>query len=233
MTNPWILHFDSEEEFWRSALEDSVLCIQEVLRKQQECRLGLAGGSTPKILYEKLAQAPLPWEKIKIIQLDERYVPSDDKESNLGMLRKSLFAHAPIPPENIFSFDTSLPYISAAQEMNRRLGQLEKPGRPLLDCLILGAGADGHIASLFEGDSALGSTDYATVAYAKNYPIPQRLTLTLKALEQASHALLLLKGAEKIPVVEALEGKPSKLPLTALKALLPRLTLKVSAYLQN
>ncbi len=233
MTNLWIHPCETETEFWRIALDDAVFCIRETLKKHKDCRLGLAGGSTPKMLYEKLAEADLPWEKIKIIQLDERYVPSDDKESNLGMLRKSLFTRAPIPPENIFAFDTSLPYASAAEEMNRRLGQLQTENRPLLDCLILGAGADGHIASLFEDDAALQSTELAAEATAKGYPTPQRLTLTLNALKQASSALLLLKGPEKSPVVEALEGTVAKPALTALKNLLPTLTLKVLAYLQN
>lgn len=233
MTNLWIHPCETETEFWRIALDDAIFCIRETLKKHEDCRLGLAGGSTPKMLYEQLAKANLPWEKIKIIQLDERYVPSDDKESNLGMLRKSLFARAAIPPENIFAFDTSLPYASAAEEMNRRLSQLQTANRPLLDCLILGAGPDGHIASLFEGDTALQSTELATQATAKDYPTPQRLTLTLNALKQASSALLLLKGLEKTPVVEALEGRTDQPSLTALKTLLPTVTLKVLAYLQN
>ncbi|MEK9160217.1 MAG: 6-phosphogluconolactonase [Patescibacteria group bacterium] len=227
MTNPLVFHFETEAEFWDTALEDVLLCIREALRKFPDCRLGLAGGSTPKALYEKLADANLPWGKIKIIQLDERYVPSDHKESNLGMLRKTLLTRAPIPPNNIFTFDTSLPYDSAAEEMDRQLTRLQEQGRPLLDCLILGAGSDGHIASLFEGDRALLSPNYAATAHAKGYPTPQRLTLTTKALQEASCALLLLKGPDKLPVVENLEGKSSSLPLTALKFLASKATLKV------
>lgn len=227
MTNPWILHCETENEFWETALEDLLLCIREALRKFPDCRLGLAGGSTPKKLYEKLADADLPWDKIKLIQLDERYVPSDDKESNLGMLRKSLLTRAPLPPNNLFTFDTSLPYDSAAEEMDRKLTQLHEDRRPLLDCLVLGAGSDGHIASLFEGDRALLSTDYAATAHAKGYPTPQRLTLTLKALQEAPCALLLLKGSDKAELVENLEEKSTDLPLTALKFLASKATLKV------
>lgn len=227
MTNPLVFYFESEESFWHTALEDTLLCIQEALRKYKICRLGLAGGSTPKKLYEKLAEAKLPWERIKIIQLDERYVPSDHPESNLGMLRKTLFARAPIPPDNIIHFDTALSYDSSAEEMNRRLSALQETGRPLLDCLILGAGADGHIASLFEGDANFHDAHYASTAHAKGYPSPFRLTLTLKALEEASCALLLLKGSEKRCVIDALEGKTSEPRLTALKLLASKATLKV------
>ena len=227
MIKPWILHFETEEEFWSMALEDTLLCIHDALHKHKMCRLGLAGGNTPKVLYEKLASADLPWDRIKIIQLDERYVPSDHPESNLGMLRKCLLKRAPIPPNNVLSFDTSLPYASAAEEMDRQLTALHEEGRPLLDCLILGAGADGHIASLFEGDADFHSPLYAMTAHAKGYPSPQRLTLTLKALEEASCAILLLKGAEKEPILESLEGNTSEPHLTALKLLASKATLKV------
>ncbi len=233
MNSPWILYFDEENAFWQTALDDLLLAIRESLQKYPTCRLGLAGGSTPKILYEKLAEANLPWEKIIFIQLDERYVPSDNKESNLGMLRRSLLMRAPIPPGNVLAFDTSLPYLSSAEEMNRKLVQLENERRPLLDCLILGAGSDGHIASLFEGDKALVSDQLATAAHARGYETPERLTLSIKALTEAPTALLLLKGREKQIVAENLEGKQTALPLTALHALLMKGTVKVLAYLQN
>jgi 6-phosphogluconolactonase len=231
MTNPWIFYCETEEEWEKIALEDLKLCIKEVLRTQKECRLGLAGGSTPLSLYKKLAEEDLPWEKIKMIQLDERFVPSDDKASNLNMLRKTLFSRAPLPPENILAFDTSLPYESAAQEMNRKLLAMKQEGRPLLDCLILGAGSDGHIASLFEGDLALQSREYACTATAKGTPSPQRLTLSIQALQEASCAILLLKGPEKAPLIQAMESSIAALPLTALKALLPKVKIKVLAYL--
>ena len=227
MTNPLIHHFENEDEFWQTALEDTVLCIKDTLRKHKVCHLGLAGGSTPKTLYEKLAGAVLPWERIKIIQLDERYVPSDHPESNLGMLRKSLLKRVPIPPGNIISFDTALPYVSAAEEMDRKLTALHEAGRPLLDCLILGAGADGHIASLFEGDTDFHSSHYAINTHAKGYISPLRLTLTLKALEEASCGLLLLKGSEKESILEALKGNISEPHLTALKLLASKVTLEV------
>lgn len=233
MNKPLILYFDEEKKFWQTALDDLLLAIREALQKHGSCRLGLAGGSTPKVLYEKLAETRLPWEKVTFIQLDERYVPSDHKESNLGMLRRSLFMRAPVAPNTIVAFDTSLPYESAAEEMDRKLQQLENARRPLIDCLVLGAGADGHIASLFEGDAALKSMDLATVAHARTYETPQRLSLTIRALAEAPTVLLLLKGPEKLVLAEVLEGNSHELPLTALRALLAKATVKVLAYLQN
>ena len=63
MPKPWIFYCENEEKFWRTALEDVIARIEKTLRTFPDCRLGLAGGSTPKILYRRLASQNLPWEK--------------------------------------------------------------------------------------------------------------------------------------------------------------------------
>ena len=232
MNNPVIFYAESEEEFWQRAKEDTVLAIRETLQNQKECRIGLAGGSTPKHLYELLANEKLPWNRIRLILVDERFVPSDHPESNLRMIRETLVKRIPLPPENLLSFDTALPKESAVQEMNRKLKDLLNGRKPLFDFLILGAGADGHIAALFEGEAALESQELATESNAKRTIVQERLTLTTKALEQSARALILLKGPEKLAVVQTLEGGSDALRLTALNRLLPKMTVKVLAFLR-
>ncbi|WP_448599764.1 6-phosphogluconolactonase, partial [Thermoleptolyngbya sp.] len=51
--------------------------------------IALAGGSTPKPLYEAIAQQSLPWDKIQVFWGDERYVPPDHPDSNEGMARRA------------------------------------------------------------------------------------------------------------------------------------------------
>ena len=204
MTPP-IFQFESEGEFWAKAKEDTVFAIKETLLDYEQCRIGLAGGNTPRRLYEMLAEADLPWEKIKLILIDERYVPSDHPESNLGMIRKALLSKIPIPPDKVLAFDTSLPAESASKEMGRKVAALAsgQGGRkPIFDLLILGAGKDGHIASLFDGIEELTCSDYAKTAHARGYEIEDRLTLCLRTLLMSDRALLLLKGHEKATVLE-------------------------------
>jgi 6-phosphogluconolactonase len=201
---------ENEEQYWNTVKDDVLFSIKESLTKYQDCRIGLAGGSTPERLYKMLVEENLPWGKIKLILVDERYVASDDNESNLKMIRNALINHVSIPPENIFSFDTSLPQVSAAKEMSRKLTALLAERHPLFDLLILGAGEDGHVASLFEGDSAVNSTYYADVAYAKDYPTKERLTLTLIPLKNADKVFLLLKGEKKTALFKELESGNSK-----------------------
>lgn len=224
-----VFPFQTEYAFWQQAKEDVILSIKQTLDRYPTCRIGLAGGSTPKKLYEMLAEADLPWDQIQWILIDERYVPSDHPESNLRMIRKALFTPAPIPPDNIIHFDTSLPQESAAKDMSRKLINLTNERFPLFDLLILGAGGDGHIASLFEKDSALQSSYYASTAYADGYETTQRLTISILGLKKSAAAMLLLKGESKAPVLESLQGEGS-LPLTALRELDEEMPIKVLTF---
>lgn len=197
MSDPIIFTAQSEGEFYGTAFEDLTLSIKEVLQSKTQCVIGLAGGRTPRKLYELLAGENLPWNKIIFLLIDERYVPSDHPDSNLKMIRSTLLNHIPMPPENLIAFDTSLPPDSGAKEMSRKLSSLNRD--PLIDILILGVGEDGHIASLFDNEiAALQSNHYADVA-------TKRLTLTLKSLLGSGKTFILLKGKNKEGIFEEIK----------------------------
>lgn len=224
--------FFSETELWNAALRSTLKSIAEALQTHGHARIGLAGGSTPKKLYEMLAHESLPWEKFTFILIDERHVPVTDEESNARMISRALFEPAKIPSETRLLFDTRLTPTEAASHMGQKLQILQKLREPLFDLLILGCGKDGHIASLFEGDPAIAASEWAYPTEAPSeYETTQRLTLSLHTLMHAQKALLLLKGSEKRIVVEALEGEPV-LPMTALKKLTEHVPTEVLAYLE-
>ncbi len=56
--------------------------IQEAIAEKGICTIALAGGSTPKPIYETIAQGNLPWDKIQVFWGDERYVPPTHPDSN-------------------------------------------------------------------------------------------------------------------------------------------------------
>lgn len=208
MTDPIIFQTSTEADFYSTILEDLLLSIKESLSQSRECIIGLSGGTTPRQLYHLLSAENLPWEKIIIITIDERYVPSDHPESNLKMIRSELLNHIAIPPENLIAFDTSLPILSAAKEMSRKLTALNRS--PLFDILILGVGDDGHIASLFDNDTAHSSAHYADVATAKGYPTEQRLTLTMIPILSSKKIFILLKGDKKKQIFEEIKSGQTK-----------------------
>src|SRR4051812_47068809 len=67
--------------------------------------ISLAGGSTPKVLYQLLAEEPyrsqIDWPRVEVYFGDERAVPPDHAESNFKMANDALLARVPLNPEHV------------------------------------------------------------------------------------------------------------------------------------
>ncbi|MFW6206255.1 MAG: 6-phosphogluconolactonase, partial [Gemmatimonadota bacterium] len=171
-----------------AAARFTVRQAREAVEEHDSFGLALAGGSTPRRLYELLAteyRAEIPWPRVQFYWSDERCVPPDDERSNYGIARSMLLDHVPIPATNVHRIRGELGPERAAAEYERILGQADS-----LDLVLLGLGADGHTASLFPGQ--LQPTDPRTVrgveAPAGVEP-RARVTLTLRGLEAFTAAL--------------------------------------------
>ena len=185
------------------ALDLIVEKIHSTLQQQERFTLALAGGGTPKPLYEALATQSLPWEKIHIFWGDERYVPGDHPDSNQGMARQAWLDQVPFPKENIHPMPTNGndPCLDA-QTHDLELEQFfgVKEGEfPAFDIILLGMGDDGHTASLFPKTEALKVSDrLVTVGNKDGQP---RLTFTYPLINQARCVLFLVAGANKRPAL--------------------------------
>lgn len=164
--------------------------------------LALAGGATPRRVYELLAQESVPFERVAIYFGDERCVPPDDAGSNFGMAREALL-------ESVGAERFAAVYRIRGEERDadleaRRYAALLPRA---FDLLLLGAGEDGHTASLFPNDPALFETRIGALAVVGPKPPSQRITLTPGAIVAARRILLLAAGSNKAEVVAAaLEG---------------------------
>jgi 6-phosphogluconolactonase len=161
--------------------------------------LALAGGSTPKPLYEKLAACILPWDQVYIFWGDERYVPIDHPDSNAGMAKQAWLDRVAIPEANIFITPTLGNDPAAdADRFEAQIAEFFTPPRgamPVFDLVMLGMGDDGHTASLFPHTDAIDVTDrYATLGEKSGEP---RLTLTFPVLQQARTTLMMIAGSSK------------------------------------
>lgn len=177
--------------------------------------VALSGGSTPRRLYQLLAEDPfrerMPWDRVHWFWGDERFVPWDDPESNYGMARAAVFSRVPVPPENIHGVVTTGTPDEAARHYEGVLkayygsASLD-PARPLFDVQLLGLGPDGHTASLIPGTSALGERERWTAPVIGARPEP-RITLTYPVLDSSRHAAFLVAGADKREILtRALSG---------------------------
>ncbi len=185
------------------ALDLIVEKIYSTLQQQERFTLALAGGGTPKPLYEALASQSLPWEKIHIFWGDERYVPGDHPDSNQGMARQAWLNKVPFPQENIHPMPTGSDDPSRdAQTHDLELQQFfgVKEGEfPAFDIILLGMGDDGHTASLFPTTEALTVSDrLVTVGNKEGQP---RLTFTYPLINQARCVMFLVAGENKRPAL--------------------------------
>ncbi len=187
--------------------------------------LALAGGNTPRELYQRLAAhdyaSHLDWDRVHLYFGDERGVPPDHRDSNYRMVRESLLDHIPIPAGNVHRIAAEQPPERAAELYAGELARHApaSPHGPALDLVLLGLGPDGHVASLFPHTAALEERERSVVAVNVEQLQSWRITLTFPVLENAAHLLLLVSGAEKAPVVaQALSSQiPPPLPVQRLR----------------
>ncbi|MDB9313992.1 6-phosphogluconolactonase [Spirulina sp. CS-785/01] len=173
--------------------------IEAAIAAYQRCTIALAGGSTPKPLYEALATQDLPWDKIHVFWGDERYVPHDHPDSNYKMAREAWLDRVNFPETNIHPMPTQAGNPQAdADQHNQELQNFFQGGPrdlPALDVILLGMGDDGHTASLFPHTEVLQVCD-RLVAVGNKDGQP-RLTFTIPLLNQARCVLFLVAGANK------------------------------------
>jgi 6-phosphogluconolactonase len=151
--------------------------------------VALAGGSTPRRLYERLAGSDFPWAETEVFFGDERCVPPDHPASNHRMASEALFSTVPARVHRMRG------EVCDARAYEEELSRVFGAGLPEFDLVLLGLGEDGHTASLFPGDPALRATAERVVQVQR--PDYARLTLTLPVLSAAKVALFLVSGTPK------------------------------------
>jgi 6-phosphogluconolactonase len=161
------------------------------------CALALAGGSTPRGVYRRLAAWPgVDWQRVLVFWGDERAVPPDSPDSNQRLAREALLDQVPIPPSQVHPMPAGSPDLDSAARQYEDLlcSLLGRP--PRLDLVLLGLGEDAHTASLFPGSAA--AAERARFVVATPAPvIASRLTLTIPALAAADSLLFVVHGASK------------------------------------
>lgn len=191
--------------------------LTRALQEQEQCTLALAGGSTPRRLYEHLAQVHLPWERVHLFWGDERFVPHDDPRSNVHLVHETLLARCAVPAANVHPMPTDGSPEAAASAYAARLQRHFAGQAHTFDCALLGLGGDGHTASLFpEHDPATDDPAWVrAVAAPARHDVAQRLTCTLPVFNQARQALFLVSGEAKREAVRAvLDANDPLLPAT-------------------
>jgi 6-phosphogluconolactonase len=194
-------------------------CHQVRQRAEQAgvVRLCLSGGSTPRRLYELLAQRDLPWDKVHWFWGDERNVPRQHQDSNFNMVRQAILEPIDAPPENVHPVPVELgdPVLVASDYERTLREHFPADTFPTWDLVLLGMGDDAHTASLFPHTGALQATDRW---FVENW-VPKfdgyRYTLTAPAINSGDQIWFLVAGSgkrEALAQVLSPDRRPQSIP---------------------
>jgi len=186
--------------------------------------VALAGGSTPKILYNLLVTDPalrsqVPWEKMHVFFGDERHVKPDHPDSNFRMATEAMISKSPLKPEQVTRIKGESPEAeNAAKEYEQYLRtryKLAEGQFPRFDLVLLGMGSEGHTLSIFPGTKALRETRRIAVHNWVGKVLMDRITLTAPAVNNAANVIFMVTGADKAPALTAVLERfyePDQLP---------------------
>jgi len=186
--------YSTTAELEQAAAQTILHAAQHAISQRGAFHIVLAGGTTPRRVYELLREADTDWAAWHVYFGDERCLPPDHAERNSRMAALAWLDHVAIPANQIHPIPAEMGAQNAASAYARAVEGIE-----LFDLVLLGLGEDGHTASLFPGHE-LGNTPDAPVAIAvfdAPKPPPQRVSLSAYRLGAAHQVMFLVTGAAK------------------------------------
>ncbi len=209
------LHFNNYTDFAElseALVAQWLLTIDEAIAKRLPSSFALAGGSTPAPVYRQLDQSLRSRDTchIKLIATDERWVDDSDAQSNEGLFKQCLPLTYGKQWKLISLKNAARSPEVAIEAISDRLSQQISSK---FSAVLLGMGADGHIASLFPG-APTQHDDLNCLAAVHPQTRQSRISLSLPRLLQTERIWLVITGAEKRKVLEA--ANESDLPIAAL-----------------
>ena len=210
--------YSSVEDLQQSVTDAFCELALQCIERKGSFQVSLSGGSTPKRVYEMLADRDLPWDKIHFYWGDERNVPADHQDSNYRMVNLALLSKIRIPSENVHPVPVNVEDpASAAAEYNSTL-QATCDGK--WDLVLLGMGDDAHTASLFPETKALAEQQRL---FVENF-VPKfdafRYTMTYSAIAAGAECWFIITGQAKQDALQQVltgDANPSLYPSQLIK----------------
>ncbi|PFG09159.1 6-phosphogluconolactonase [Marinobacter sp. LV10MA510-1] len=215
--------------FWHSAAtpadlarklaEQIALLLRQRLHAAPRASLALSGGSTPVLLFKALAQQELDWQRIDIVQVDERWVEPSHPDSNSAQMRQHLLQGRAAVARFHPLYDNAPSPSAGLGAVCQRLEAVSWP----LDVVVLGMGNDGHTASLFPDAPELAAAmaeqnGSKLAAITPPQQAQARITLTRSAIAGACDCFLHIQGDDKLATLTKALAEPdnwAQMPIRA------------------
>ena len=203
-------HFSDSSQAWLAqALAFVDRAEREALAARGAFHIVLAGGGTPRVVYEALSREAHDWARWRVWFGDERCLPAEHPERNSTMARAALLDRVAVAATHPIPAERGADAAAAAYA-----AELADIGD--FDLVILGLGEDGHTASLFPGRMLATTADVVAVFDAPKPP-PERVSLSAPRLSRARQVLFLVSGVGKRDaLVRWKQGDPT-IPATSIQ----------------
>lgn len=186
--------------------------FDDFVKDKDQVHVALSGGSTPKIVFDFLAEnfkESINWSRIHFYWGDERCVPPTDDDSNYKMTVEHLFSKIMVPKENIHRIlgenDPKSEALRYANLLEINLDRVE--GVPQFDLVILGMGDDGHTASIFPHEIELWDAEDHCVVATHPDSGQKRVSINGQVINTSKEVAFLVTGSSKAEKVKAIVEK--------------------------
>ena len=195
--------------------------LVDVQSRRGEATVVLTGGSAGIAVLAAVAAAPartaVDWSRVNFWWGDERFVAADSPDRNARAAWEAMLEPLGVDPVRVHEVPSTeaasdveaaaaayageLAAVAAAEELAAGFEEID-PRLPRFDVLLLGVGPDAHVASLFPEMAGIRTTGETVVAVRDSpKPPPERVSLTLEAINTAEEVWLVVAGEDKAGAV--------------------------------
>lgn len=201
MKNNYKINSFANDEVLSDALYERIVSeLNDSIHEKGRAYLAVSGGNTPKKMFKKLSYADLPWEKVTVTLVDERWVEPNHEKSNENLVKKHLLQNKAQSAHFIPLKNVSITAKEGEKTTQNRLKAIDG-----FSVVILGMGDDAHTASFFpnakELDTAFHTKEYCCATTATVEPFA-RMTLSRSFLLNTKTLILHIEGEKKKEVFD-------------------------------
>lgn len=179
--------------------------IADVQAAGHVAHISLTGGTVAVTVHEEIARmsdaSGVDWGAVHVWFGDDRFVPADSPDRNVGQARAAFLDVVGVPAYNVHAMpssdDAADPDTAAAAYAEELAAHW--PGH--FDVMMLGVGPDGHVNSLFPGHPQLTAEGAVVGVTDSPKPPPERVTLTFATTSAATAVWFLVSGEAKADAV--------------------------------
>ena len=202
---------ESAREAGRVAADLIARRLSRAVASRGRASVAFSGGSTPGPMFDALAAADVPWDRVDVFQVDERIAPDGDDQRNANMLCQRLLVPVAVPARQVHLMPVTAKDLRRACAGYARSIAAVAP----LDVVHLGIGDDGHTASWPPGDPVIDSD--RDVDVSAEYQGLRRMTMTPSVINAAGARLMLVAERAKAPVMRRWVDGDTTIPVSRVR----------------